>query len=158
MHGETDKSGDFERLLLNAVEAERHGVFNRTPVDANALMCGNAESSAGEASPRTGGWLGVARKFAPLAACVVLSFGIGKIWLTGSRAVVPNVGQPVALRALAAAEHDACRDLVLFDGCFTGPSAESLSGHCSCVDFDRDGDVDWADFGLFQRAVSSSTS
>ncbi len=140
---------DLEQLLLHSADAERAGVFNRSPVDPAVLLA--AVSTGGDVtaaraggpvacapgSDRSRGWMYVAGVLAPIAACVAIWFGVNQF---------------------ANGEVD-CYDFLVFDSCFTGPSGadsrEPLSGQCACVDLDQDGDVDFADFGHLQRLVTS---
>ncbi len=45
-------------------------------------------------------------------------------------------------------------DVVLFDGCMSGPLVPQTDPTCSTVDFDKDSDVDGSDFGIMQKCLS----
>lgn len=148
---------NLQQLMVDAIECDKLGVFARTPVSAAGLLSvatGTADS--GSRVRRAGGRVGrVIRYGLPLAACVGLWFGVGEMVFDGSPTAVPMTkvlesGNGSALVNGASK----CHDLSIFDGCMTGPESGSLSGECSCVDFDRDGDVDFVDFGYLQRQVS----
>lgn len=139
------KDGDLERLLLHATQAELAGVFRKTPVDPASIMA----QTRGRR-----GWLRGARIAMPIAACVALWFGLAE---TGSLA--PDVAVPVSAvisntgSGVVEGGSD-CVSLAMLNSCLTGPGVTTLSRDCACADLDRDGDVDFADFGRFQQTVN----
>ncbi|MEE9294744.1 MAG: hypothetical protein V3W34_07270 [Phycisphaerae bacterium] len=153
---------EHERLLQEAVQAENAGVFSRSPVDPVALLASPAAEGASTRTVQVGGptgshrWLRVARVALPIAACVVIWFGLRSGGLGPSQVAEPAVQSTVihAKGALADGDSD-CQGLSLFNSCITGPVVGSLTGKCACVDIDQDGDVDLVDFGHLQRLMRS---
>jgi hypothetical protein len=145
-HDQHNPMTDFERLLQSTFDAERAGVFNETPVDAANLMSERSGASRGS-------WMRFARIAVPLAACLAVAFGVGQVL----RSTPPTGPGPSMTRALADSQPAGCStSLTLYQDCVTGPGGGSLSPECACLDQDADGDVDFADFGLLQRAAGMS--
>ncbi len=140
-----NRGNELERLLLHAVEAERAGVFERTAVDAVSLV--------GD-SPRSRGWLGIARVATPIAACVGLWFGVSEMGIWSPEAAGPMTHAAVNMNAALIGQDADCVNLAVLNSCITGPGGGDLSGDCVCADLDNDGDVDFADFGRFQTTVA----
>ncbi len=170
MQSEHETTRDFEDLLRMAVEAEQAGVFRPTPADPAAIMSdphrnatrddasrqATRESESGFAGHRL--VLRLGRLAGSLAACLVIAVGISQIWPAGGgqSSHVANLSQSTGATMLVDSVERCSSDFTLFNTCFTGPSIDGLTSDCRCVDFDRDGDVDFADFGLMQRASAMS--
>jgi hypothetical protein len=145
MTSQTNSQNDFERFMLETMQADQCRVQDRTPVDAETLMAAAAPASAS--------WLWrMASMAAPMAACIALFFGVSRVWVTGPGATTPAT----SLNGGAVATVSYCFDLPTFADCFTGPGGDPLSTECACVDYDQDGDVDFADFGALQREAPGS--
>jgi hypothetical protein len=144
MTRDTQQPGEFELFVLETLRAEQAGVLEGTPVDAEKLV-----AQRGSTDPLAW-WSKKVTMLAPLAACIALSFVVARVWLTSPMSDVPMNGSQDAVQVSPASY---CYDLATFEDCFTGPGANGLSGECACADFDQDGDVDFADFGAFQRAA-----
>jgi hypothetical protein len=152
---------ELEKLLLDATESVQAGVFRKTSINsssifaaANAVSTRENEGESSNSARR--GWFSVARVATPIAACLLIWVGVRTTDFDS------NVTQPAVPQAMVAVHGgllgetgSADRGLALFNSCFTGPGADLLSGDCSDADLDRDGDVDFADFGRFQRQIVS---
>ncbi len=153
MQRNSGNSNDLERLLVAANEAEKAGVFARTPIDTAALLADHGRQT--NPTRRIGRWSHAGRLLTPIAACLCLWVGVNEtgVWTS-------NIAGPVAdsvisnTNAVLVSGDENCYDITIFDDCRTGPTG-LVSGDCSCVDFDSDGDVDFADFGQFQRLATS---
>jgi len=166
----------IEDLMREAAEADQAGVFRSTPVEATALMTmlRSASGSAGltgadladsgrtDVLPGTPArrlrWMAVAKIVVPLAACVAVFVGVARLTPTTEPLImVDNGGTPPSTSSMLAGGNDSgWIDFGQFDRCFTGPAIGALGGECAHVDFDSDGDVDFADFGVLQRQLASA--
>jgi hypothetical protein len=123
---------DLETLLGDLEDAQRAGVFSRTPPHAlNAAL----------PSQRTRFYL-VSPKWA-VAATLILTAGV---WSMMFRTKVSEV-RDQARSARMAVALDLQTQLA---SCTAGPIG-AMSGSCARVDFDRDGDVDLLDYSRYQR-------
>ncbi|MCH7813141.1 MAG: hypothetical protein IID40_03880 [Planctomycetes bacterium] len=136
---------ELESLLAELQECERAGVFRRTPVEVTSAV--GAESGTGRSSLTHLLYVGM-----QLAACVGLVIGLTAVWRVGNDLSTPlansNSSAPVALTI-----GEVMETLTL---CINGPAGEPLSEQCRGVDFDRDQDVDLADFGEIQVAFAGA--
>ena len=137
--------GEFDRLMLETAEAERAGVFERTPVDAESLLA--EPVPAGPAH-----WYRHVLVGLPLAACIAMFFGVATLWWAGSEGGDALINGPAAVPAFngtATSPVERCRNVENLRNCFGGPGI-LVDSECRCVDFDEDGDVDLRDMGAFQ--------
>ncbi|MCP4245418.1 MAG: hypothetical protein GY778_00060 [bacterium] len=136
---------EFESLLAELQECERAGVFRRTPVDVTSAV--GAESGTGRSSLAHRLYVGM-----QLAACVGLVIGLTAVWRVGNDLSTPlansNSSAPTALSVGEVME--------TLTVCINGPAGDPLSERCRSVDFDRDQDVDLADFGEIQMAYATA--
>lgn len=137
----------FDELLSETRGAEHAGVFARTPIDVAALFSGERREAGG-----VRWWGRAARVLLPVAACVGLSVGVVRLWIQGA-AGARSVGGAGSTHVDA---RQCPADFRLFNTCFTGPLSGEMAGECDCFDFDGDQDVDFADFGRFQRQLAMS--
>lgn len=140
-HGQFD---DFERLMLEAADAQRAGVFERTRVDVEALV--------GEPA-RHARWYRHILVGLPVAACIAMFFGVATMWRAGSHDGEAGLnGTAVStFGAGMVSPAEGCQNYQTFRACFGGPGI-LVGSECRCVDFDRDGDVDLADMGGLQMS------
>lgn len=135
MHIETNKHDAFEVVLARVEAAHRAGVFNTTPIDATALL--RQSNHMGSI-----GFVRTMKRVIPFAAAAILVVGVwGTMWSTQLGKIR---GQKLAL-VNGAMEND-CDGSFL--KCFQGPRSTEVI--CRTYDYDRDGDVDLADFGTYQ--------
>jgi hypothetical protein len=142
---EPSQFNDFDRLMLEAGQAKRAGVFASTPLDMEALMA--EPVPAGPAR-----WYRHILVGLPLAACIAMFFGVATMWRTGSGTgdVLLNGTTAVSTFGVATTSPaERCQTLENFRTCFRGPET-LVDAECRCVDFDGDGDVDLRDMGTFQ--------
>lgn len=132
---------EFDALLREAFEAERAGVFGRTPLDAGRLMANPS------GSPMRGYRFILAGL--PIAASLALFLGMAMFWKAGGKTggAFPNSNASLSGQNGGAAER--CETLENLRACFSGPGLFAKTD-CSCVDFDADGDVDLHDYGMFR--------
>lgn len=122
----------FESALRRVEAAEKADVFRRSPVDADALLRGASSLSPLSFTRR-------AKRIVPFAAAAMLVVGVwGTMWNT-------QLGK-LRSQKLAMVESD-CDGSFL--KCFQGPSNQNAI--CGTYDYDRDGDIDLADFGTYQK-------
>ncbi len=140
----------FEDLLNLTADAEQAGVFRATPIDAHSIMQQAHNEMSSESSWRWGLLAG------PLAACLVAAFGLSQFWPAAPQNRVAQSTRNAGSVIMADSVERCGGDFTLFNTCFTGPAQDELSAECRCVDLDKDGDVDFADFGLMQRASALS--
>jgi len=136
----------LEKLIAQAVAAERAGVFRRT--DVGALLPATGRRPA----PVILRWRRVAAVAVPLAACVALAVLLRPGADGGSGRLVSDIGS--APGAVVVRCHAVDLTVERFNSCFTGPGADALTEECGCADIDDDGDVDMMDFGRYQVAVA----
>ncbi len=142
---ERSQFDEFDRLMLEAKEAEQAGVFELTPVDVEALV----------AEPVTIGpahWYRHVLVGLPLAACIAMFFGVATLWQTGSgtgEVLITGTAAVSTFGGAIATTVERCQTMENFRFCFAGPDVP-VGGECRCVDFDGDGDVDLRDMGAFQ--------
>jgi hypothetical protein len=134
-------SGQFDPLesaMLELRDAEGHGVFESTQVDAESLLGAKEDGHIFR--------LWTVRRWAAVAAAIVLAFGV---W--GTMFAV-KIGEMQSKRPTAGivdvTDNAGCVNCNFF-GCFTGP-AERIATKCLDHDYDADGDVDLADFREYQ--------
>ncbi|MFH0983407.1 MAG: hypothetical protein V2A79_17960 [Planctomycetota bacterium] len=135
----------FDRLMLEAADADRAGVFRVTPIDVEALV--GESASIGRAR-----WYRHVLVGLPLAACIAMFFGVATLWRAGSgtRDVLINGGTAIStFGGTMASPVERCEGMENFRACFHGPGI-LVDPECRCVDFDEDGDVDLHDMGFFQ--------
>ena len=140
---------DLEGLLAELQQLEEAGVFRRTPVSPTTLV-------GGSAGPVRRPWH---RVFVGLqvAASVALIVGVASLWRPDRDSGTPMVMKPVSPSDVASTVTEVrCGRLETLTHCFTGPGMLDMHSECRCVDFDRDGDVDLADYGAFQLAYPQS--
>ncbi len=141
---------DLERLMADVQACEQAGVFEKTPVDVAAVV----EAGGRTARPRLTHRLFVGLQ---VAACVGLVAGLATLWRAGrpsdQHLGLTNGSGPQVASLLG---DPRCRRIETLTHCFSGPAGGALGDECRCVDFDSDGDVDLADYGVFQRAYSQS--
>lgn len=126
----------IERLIAEADQAERAGVFRASRIDTVALT----QSPGGGQVPFFVSW----RRFGvPLAACVVLAVGVGAMLLSMELSGIREQQLLAANSSIGQASPEG------FLRCLDGPAAGAV-GECSSYDFDHDGDVDLLDFSAFQ--------
>lgn len=137
MTNEDHQLDGVEAALLELHQAEELGVMRRSPVDPAALM-----SSTSPLSYRRMTWL-----LLPVAASVLLAVGVG------ARMFRTEVNEIRGRAELMLAQRDEDRDPCdgSFLHCFTGPRSD-IAPKCSSYDYDKDGDIDLADFSAFQLA------
>lgn len=150
---------EFARLVAQAADAERAGVFSSTELDIEGLMAGSspAEERAGS---RFGRIYEKALVALPLAACLGIVIGIasmavrsgdngdGMLSLLGTNGQVDTVG----LQDMIAGDAFLGGTAAVFQ-CLTGPGAP-VPAECQFADMDADGDVDLLDVGTYQRLAS----
>lgn len=158
MQSKHETTREFEDLLRLALEADEAGVFRSTPADACSIMAKAQQEVAGETvvTTKSGSVLRFGRLVAPLAACVMIVVGISQMWPTNSGQPTMTSSQFANSTMMVDSVEKCSADFTLFQTCFTGPSLDGLTSDCKCADLDRDGDVDFADFGLMQRASAMS--
>lgn len=123
----------FESALRRVEAAEKADVFGRSPVDADALL-----RSASSMAPMS--FTHRMMRIVPFAAAAMLVVGVwGTMWNT-------QLGK-LRSQKLAMVESD-CDGSFL--KCFQGPSQQNAI--CGTYDYDRDGDIDLADFGTYQMS------
>ncbi|MCP4592762.1 MAG: hypothetical protein GY842_18660 [bacterium] len=139
-------SSQFDRLMIEAVEAHQAGVFASTPVDIESLVPQPVLQSPAA-------WYRHALVGLPLAACIAMFLGVATIWQTantGTGESMLNGSTSVStFGASAGTKLEGCQNPENFRTCFAGPGVV-VPGDCRCVDFDGDGDVDLRDMGAFQ--------
>ncbi len=145
MNDPVRQPNDLENLLAELQECERAGVFRRTPVEVTSAVAG--ESGTGRSNLARRLHVGM-----QLAACVGLVIGLTAVWRVGNDLSTPlansNSSAPTALTLGEAME--------TLTVCINGPAGEPLTERCRGVDFDRDQDVDLADFGEIQVAFAAA--
>ncbi len=178
--GEAVSNDALIGLLTDAISAEKAGVFKKTPVDPAALMAIGSDtaqltctadqhsttqqtSTAQQTGTFSHWMLHHTRSVMSAAAAIAVTLGVASLWFDGSS---PTPAYKTAMTPTDA--NDAVLDIGLFNTCFTGPTlavsatgsldGTSLNGECLAADFDHDGDVDFADFGLFQKVSGASRS
>lgn len=151
MTNKHDNLDPLERELLELSVCERSGLFQRTPIDARALLQGpSAHRSISGASSRL--------RLLPVAAAVVLSVGVGS-WMFQSEIARLRDGQRQGNDAALVASRS---NFTQFYERFTGPQSAvvqdpGVAPANRSVDSDADGDVDLADFGAYQLAYAGET-
>ena len=133
----------IERRLLELEDAERAGVFARTPVDAEQVL--REQSLA--ARP-----FSLAQRLAPLVAAAAIVAVAVCGWVFGPGSVTtPGPDQFAAATSSGDTGHAAT-----LQECMNGPEG-SLPAGCGEFDLDGDGSVTLADFGAYQLAYADVT-
>lgn len=143
MAEEFNKLDPTEEALLELDAAEKARLFERTRVDARALL---AEALPVGRVPRRWYANGV---MWPAAASVVLALGVAA-WVFNPQNDSTNKAGPMASQI---ALGPAAPGNGSFFGCLTGPGSGGRSA-CRDYDYDLDGDVDLADFRAYQLACA----
>lgn len=140
---------EFSRLVAQAADAERAGVFSSTDLDVAGLMAGSAGSRLARLYEKA--LVGL-----PLAACLGVVVGIASF-------AVRNGGDAENVRIALLDTNGQVDSAVGLNGmlvdtsavfqCVSGPS-EAASSECQFADMDADGDVDLLDVGSYQRLAS----
>jgi hypothetical protein len=135
---------ELGRLIAQVCELEQAGVFKRTPVNVDSLAAGDPAERPRRLTHRL--FVGM-----QVAACVALVIGVAAVW----RAGMPTTG-PTGMANSSGADLISGTSVVpqMVHQCLTGPTGGPLSADCQSADFDRDGDVDLEDYGVYQRAFS----
>ncbi len=139
------KPDRFDELLAEFAAAKQSGVFGTTPT--TGITHGVAVV---ETAPQP--WWLAPRRLVPIAAAAVVAFTVWG-WLiqrelgaVRERARLGNVSTLVADGGCDAA----------FLNCFGGSA--NGTRHCTAFDFDQDGDVDLADYGVHQLTCNRVAS
>ena len=144
MGDERSQLDPVENRLVELRAAEEAGVFNRTELDAEALLRG------GLAARPAFHWR-FALRWVAMAAAVALAVGV---WST---MFASKIGEGRGGHAaLPVTQADTGKANGEFIGCFAGPS-ERRAKDCRSYDYDSDGDVDLADFRAYQVAYAGPT-
>lgn len=132
------KPDEFEQLLAEFASADAAGVFRQTPhpVDTGLVASGSARL----ARPR---WL-APRRLVPVAAAAVVAFCV---WGWLFQRELDAVRGRAQLRNAATLVTDGGCDAAFLQ-CFGGSANGTRD--CAAFDFDHDGDVDLADYGIHQ--------
>lgn len=145
---------EFARLVAQAADAERAGVFSSTELDIEGLMDGSAGSRFARIYEK-------ALVALPLAACLGIVIGMasmavrsgdngdGMLSLLGTNGQVDTVG----LQDMIAGDAILGGTAAVFQ-CLTGPGAP-VPAECQFADMDADGDVDLLDVGTYQRLANA---
>ena len=130
----------IERLIAQADQAERAGVFRPSRIDTVALVRSPGDGQV----PFFVSW----RRFGmPMAACFVLAIGV---WAGLFNRELSNIADR---QQFADNTSGAQTSPEGFLRCLDGPAA-GAGGACASYDFDSDGDVDLLDFSSFQTAYA----
>ncbi len=142
----------LERLMAEAAQAERAGVFQATEIEAASLLSRPAvRPSWFRRHQHALVGLPVAACLAFVAVLGTLHFGVpGTITQV---AINDSNGESSMTSNTAPAAGHRTEDVLM--SCFSGPGGGFLSAECAIADLDSDGDVDLADFSAFQLAQAS---
>ena len=141
MTSREEKLDSIEEALLGLKEAERATVFDRTRLDAEALV--RVDATPVPLSRRI-----AAVRWLSAAAVIALAAGM---WGLVFRSPVSPPSSPTGLVSNVSVpdgNFDPCDGSIL--RCLSGPSDIVLAVGCRPHDYDADGDVDLADFRSYQ--------
>ncbi len=138
---------ELESLIAEVRQLDEAGVFNRTPVSPASLLA----EVGGPTQPRWHHRLYVGLQ---VAACVGLVAGAATLWRASNSATnsVSVGGSGYDVASVVGDQPTGTMELLTY--CLAGPGASGAGSDCSTVDLDLDGDVDLADFGLFQTTFA----
>lgn len=134
-----------ELAMLELEQANLAGVFDRTSIDAEALLA--AEPVTSVRGPR----LRLSRVL-PIAAAIGVA---ACVWGVMFKAQLDSI-RPRATTTPVVARVKANSPTLAFVTCLAGPSG-STSAECRPHDFDDDGNVDLADFSKYQLAFAATS-
>jgi hypothetical protein len=142
---EQDEAMRIEALLLEWREAEQCNLFRATPLRAEALR----HAKAARPQPLV---FRLAVAGLAMAACLAL-FALALTWRAGDHA---RIASNNTTGSGLVDSSDSLLATLRFSGCVAGPKTDPVSSDCASVDFDRDGDVDLADYSAVQVAATHS--
>ncbi|MBN1511495.1 MAG: hypothetical protein JXB13_05730 [Phycisphaerae bacterium] len=139
----------LERLMAEAAQAERAGVFQATEIEAASLLSRPAVRPSWFRRHQH------ALVGLPVAACLAFVAVLGTLHYgapgTFTQVVINSpTGENNMTSDTSVAVGHRTADVLM--SCFSGPGREFVSTECVTADFDSDGDVDLADFRAFQLA------
>ncbi len=129
----------IEDGLAELAEAQRAGVFGRTPIDAG--QCLLADEPRAPVNVRR-----LMARLMPVAAVLVLAV---TVWTTMFALQLSEIRENKQMLAAGQAKPDTS-----FATCMNGPSGDGLSGQCGELDRDTNGQIDLRDFGSYQLAYA----
>lgn len=140
---------EFARLVAQAADAERAGVFSSTDLDIDGLMAESAGSRFARIYEK-------ALVALPLAACLGIVVGIASMAV---RTGETGDGMLALLGTNGQVESAGLQNVLVGDTgavfqCLTGPGGQ-VPSECQFADMDADGDVDLLDVGSYQRLASA---
>ena len=146
----------FEALLAEAHAADAAGVFQRSTVDAAALLSVPVQTTKAGRS-RLAMFLDRAAVGLPVAACLAIMVGITTSSLQDSSVVssMPLAMNTNGVGGVEAQLFGPDLQMEVMVQCFSGPG-QSASDSCEHADLDLDGDVDLVDFGQYQQLSALS--
>lgn len=137
----------IEEALGELELAEQARLFQPTGVDANQLV--SAPQNEGRYPRRA-----VRFWWSAVAATVLLATGVSTWTFRAELSAVRDRPMLVSREFVTRCEVPTdCRDRAIL-GCVTGPS-QLASAACDVHDYDTDGDVDMADFRIYQLACAN---
>ena len=139
MHDDRRQLDPIEEGLAEMAQAQRAGVFGRTPVDL--AQCLLADEPAAPVNVR-----GLMIRLMPVAAVLLLAF---TVWTTMFAMQLSEIREKKQLLAARQVAPDTS-----YAACMNGPTGDGLSDQCGQLDRDTNGLIDLRDFGAYQLAYA----
>lgn len=147
MSNQRNQIDPVEALWREFHEADRAGVFARTPVSIDAARSSTAPTEA--IAPALPAWvLQVRRRWVPIAALLAVVVSVWGFLLSRELNHIQD-GRSPSVATLAQAGDDIGHRFAL--RCLNGPGG-SIDEGCRSFDLDTDGQITLADYGAHQLA------